>query len=359
MGRFGLLTLTFAVSLLSGCLTGGKNFSQVLAPSNLRENSSKSLIDYSRALGSVRRVSQNLFFVESSCLSKEGQVGCPVGKVVEKFYSAYCRNNGGSLSVEEFLKEKLARANGELDRETKASGVPDYYLKLARDYSVTISGILGFTPKLSCYLPSKGELFFVDYSYSCFRLNEFWTKCPYQVKVADFTGNSFDLALRRAVKKVLKDRQVYLLNQISEDRTTTAYYASFKLPSGLKVQAFLYPQFARSSQWELLFRLENPTSTPVLFDLGEVGVISVISDGRRIPSLGAEDLKEESRGECEKIGGLRFTVFPGGRCEVEVRGLRNRVPDYSDRGRFLIFKGLKFEVPFKRTNLFEVRKRLG
>ena len=361
--RAKLLSSLIILTSLFGCAS--KNFSDILDPTKLKVNSQKGLIEYSSELGSVNMVSKNHFRVKGECRSQKGE--CPVDKYVIRFYRAYCENNGGILNPKMLVNEKIQEANKRLDERTQLLSVPEYYKRIARDYKVTLGDLtkgLLTHPQFSCFIPSKKEIYFVNYNYRCFRENQFWIKCPYTINVYDFPEKDFNSALEKAIRKELKIRKQYITTEVEREQSTVAYASSFETPNGLKFRVFLYPTSRFSNFAKLFVKVTNKTNREKVIALSKLNVVEVISN-RAFPSLQVVDeIFFSSWGDCKRKGKYSFIVFPKGTCKIEMSGLKRIEYPIKYIGlkpvrkiRLVIYDRIK--APFmKKISLYDVRKEM-
>lgn len=357
MKKLFLLSFSFLL-LLAGC--GGREYSVILSPQNLKKHLSEDLMTYSKEMGRVRKVSENVFWVESDCWTRGYE--CPISDYVKKFYGFYCTQNGGTLNGMEFLKKKIALWNKKLDEETEKLNYPEYYKRICSDYKITPSDLFGHfigeRPDLACYIPSK-EFFMVSYSYSCHRENAYWVKCPYKIEVADFSLEDLDKALEKAYEKELSTRKRCIESNISSDRIKDAVVSYFDLPPLCGFCYFSFSVYSPTARARFVF--ENPSNEPVGVAFNRVGIIGRVP-GYEDKYVTLSTIKPDSDfivlGDCEKGKNMTVWVKPGGKCTVLLRNLTGDISMLNslvDKNMdiYLVFNGKTY--PAKKVSLYEAR----
>jgi hypothetical protein len=329
--RKDLFLLFVPLFLITSCGSTGRTYSEILSPQNLRKHVSEDLITYSKELGLVKEVSRNglpgkHFEVLSTCRTRGSE--CNINDHVEKFYSFYCKERGGTDGFN-LLLEKINYWNKKLDEEIEKLDYP----KSLKDKQTVITAfdLLGLSdfipfpdqakPDLVCYIPSEKKFFLVYTSYKCY--SEYGiTKCPYKVEVAEFNPEQLDRALEKIFREKLEVRKKRTLKAVEGAKERKALVSTFRVGPACGLGYF-------DLSWTLtdvFFKFINPTDEPVSIDFNRVLLVA------RAPGLGdalitlaqswtRTDLSV--RGDCEVGKNMSVIVKPKGKCSVLVRGLES------------------------------------
>ena len=262
---FMLLMLTYY-----GC--GGKNYSMILSPDNLRKHASEPIEKYSTQMGNVKVLSKGKFEVDGVCKTGNPS-GCPVDKYITKFYSYYCSTKGGTFKsfykensessglkppLNDFINSIISSVNRGAKQEINArySTVPSI-LKNYCNEKVTVGDIkewlLGFYDSdyyklYYCSLPSDKKLYLFALKDSCYRqYNSF--VCPYEITVA-----------KTSLPYLIQDLKIKLVNKMAKciDKQLKVAKSKYMLGSAFEpIPGLLIKVFA--------FKEENPYTRDDIF----------------------------------------------------------------------------------------------
>ena len=354
---------------------GGKNYSMILSPENLRKHASEPIENYSAQMGNVKVLSKEKFEVNGICKT-DSPSGCPVDKYVTKFYSYYCSTKGGTFKSfykensesSDFINSIISSVNRGAKQEINArySTVPSILKEFCNE-KVTVGDIkewlLGFYSSdyyklYYCSLPSDKKLYLFALKDSCYRQYGSFV-CPYRITVA-----------KTSLPYLIQDLKIKLVNKMAKciDKQVKAAKSEYMLGSafepipGLLIKVFAFkkekPDYITDDKGNIrivhhiyyFIFIDNKSGKSVDIPINRLAVAKRVCDLNEgkcayqnvFPLV--RIFKPDIAGSC-KISNkapLVVSVNNGGKCIIELDGETINVEDEIcprcfDRKLYLVF----------------------